>query len=615
MSKKTKIKIQKTKPGKPASSLSSIARVSEKNKWQFALAALLTTAICFSPMLKNGLTNWDDEFYVVQNTLLRGPDWQGIFTKPVVSNYHPLTIITLALNYQFSQLDPTSYLVVNYLLHLVNTLFVFLLVLKLSNFNTGVAFFTSLVFGIHPMHVESVAWVSERKDVLYTFFFLVGLLQYWEYLETGKKKNYGLCLLFFVLSILSKPAAIVFPLVLFLLDYWKGREIRLNLAREKFVFFLISVVFTIITLQLQSKTAMASLDLFPIWSRFFFACYGIMIYLLRFFIPYPLSAFHPFPSPDHLGWDVWVSPFFVLALLISVWYFRKNKVVIFSFFFFIINLLLVLQVISVGATLISERYTYMPYIGLAFLTGMIIEKNKMKTAGVWKWSVTTVVVISFGLMTFQRTRVWKNSETLWSDVINHYPEAPVPRTNRANNAIRMAADPVNKSRKEQLYNQALVDCAEAIKYKPNHAKAYENRQNIYLVQGKDSLALSDANMLIRLEPGNRLGYYTKGVVLVRLNQPDSALVNFDKCLELNPKTDYALNNRGSLLFNHFGKYDEAISDFTKAISINPAGNYFLNRSKCFYKKGEMQKAKSDLQEAIRRGEHAEETYKQLLNLQ
>ena len=183
------------------------------------LPVLALTAICYSPMLKNGFTNWDDEQYVLQNALLKGPDWVGIFTQPVVSNYHPLTIISLAINYSISGLEASSYLYFNFFLHLVNTILVFNFILKISRGSLLAALVTSALFGIHPMHVESVAWISERKDVLYTMFFLLSLIQYWGFLESQKNKNLVYCFLFFLLSLLSKPAAIILPLVLLLLDY------------------------------------------------------------------------------------------------------------------------------------------------------------------------------------------------------------------------------------------------------------------------------------------------------------------------------------------------------------------------------------------------------------
>ena len=618
MSKKKKIRTAKpVSPPQPAERKNTKVKKTRISFWPWLLPILLITAVCFTPMLGNELTNWDDEYYVVQNNLLRGPDWAGIFdiNKPVVSNYHPITVASLALNYQMTQLDPSSYLITNLLFHLANTALVFYFILLISGRRTWVAALCAIIFGIHPMHVESVAWISERKDVLYTFFFLLSLIQYWYFLNSNKRKNIILSLLFFTLSILSKPAAIILPFVLFLLDYWYGQNLKKNIY-WKIPFLIISVVFAFITVNIQSRTAIAGLDFYPLWSRFFFATYTSTVYILRFFIPYPLSTFHPFPSPDKLGWAVWLSPLFTLAFLVFVWIKRRNKLIVFSFFFFMINLALVLQLIPIGGTLVSERYTYVPYIGMAFLLAMVLDKYSSIENKKLLWGIPAVVIAVFCVMTFFRTKVWKNSETLWTDVLKHYPDAPVPRTNRANYLIRMSQDAGSKEKENEMLQTALEDCTIAIKAKSNHAKGYENRQNIYLRLNKDSLALFDANALIRLEPQNRLGYYTKGVVYQRFNMPDSALHYFNECLRLSPNTDYALNNRGSLLFNYYKKYREAMADFTKAIQINPQGDYYLNRSYCHYQLGEFDLAKQDAIMAMQAPKKVAipENYRQLLKL-
>jgi regulator of sirC expression with transglutaminase-like and TPR domain len=615
MGKNKKLKNKQVSAGQPPQKKIKTVAGLHRTFWLWMAAIILATFVSFFPMLKNGLTNWDDEYYVVQNALLRGPDWKGIFTQPVVSNYHPLTIITLAFNYALTGLDASSYLITNLLLHLINTALVFYFIWLISGGKMIVSVFTALIFGIHPMHVESVAWISERKDVLYTLFFLLALIQYWFFLQSGKSRKLVYCFLLFALSLLSKPAAIILPFMLLLLDYWQGRKFSRTVFLEKIPFFLLSIVFAIITVKIQSKTAIAGLDLFPLWTRLFFATYVNMIYIVRFFVPYPLSAFHPFPSPDNLGLPVLLSPLFMLSVVLLVWYYRKHKVVVFSFFFFIINLVLVMQVVSIGGTLVAERYTYVPYIGLAFLIGMLAQQyfsSRLKPV-----LAGTVLLMTgiFGYITFERTKVWKDSETLWTDVINRYPHSPIPRTNRANHLLRLAADPAYKEQLNVLLERALEDCNAALKTKPNHAKGYENRQNIYLRQGKFQEALADATELIKLEPHNKYGYYTKGYVFLQYNIPDSALKYFSQCLEVAPNNDLALNTRGSLLMNHFKKYREAIADFDRAIRINPQGDYYLNRSYGYYYLGQMDKARSDAITAREKSVILREDYKQLLNLQ
>jgi tetratricopeptide (TPR) repeat protein len=616
MSKKKKIRyVRNTLPQAQAEIRPKKAKEKKVSLLPWIFPIVLVTAVCLSPMLKNSFTNWDDEYYVVQNALLRGPDWAGIFSKPVVSNYHPITVATLAFNYSMTQLDPSSYLITNLLLHLINTALVFYFIWLISGKKLWVAAFSAIVFGIHPMHVESVAWVSERKDVLYTLFFLLSLIKYWRFLNDGKNKDLIYCFAFFALSILSKPAAIILPFVLLLLDYWYSRKFTSRVIVEKIPFFLVSIIFAVLTFNIQSKTAIASLDFYPLWTRFFFATYSSMIYIVRFFVPYPLSAFHPFPQTKGMPLVMILSPVFMLALLALVWFKRKNKLLVFTFFFFMINLVLVLQFVSIGGALLSERYTYVPYIGLAFLTGMLLDKFSASVNRSLVWGIPAVILLAFCVITFQRTKVWKNSETLWTDTIKHFPDAPVPRTNRANYLISTSSTVKDKAKQNEMLQMALEDCNVALKANANHAKGYENRQNIYLRLNKDTLALADATSLIRLEPGNRLGYYTKGAVYQRLNRPDSALVWLNKCLEVNPNTDFALNNRGSILFNSYQKYNEALADFNKAIQLNPnSGDYYLNRSYCYYRLNQVDKAKADAAVAIQKNITVPENYRQLLKL-
>ena len=542
------------------------------------------TGLCLFPMLQNSFTNWDDEVYVLNNMLLRGPDWKGIFTQPVSSNYHPLTILSLAFNYGISGLTPFSYFFVNILLHLMNTALVFYFIRAISGKKLWVASLSALLFGIHPMHVESVAWISERKDVLYAFFFLWSLIQYWKFITTEKKIHYWASFFLFVLSLLSKPAAIILPLVLLLIDYYKGRPLNRKVIFEKIPYFILSVALALITLSMQANLGLASFEIFPFWMRIFFACYGVMMYFIRFIFPHPLSTFHPYPSPDDLGLAVYISPVFIIGLCVLLWYARKNKILVFGILFFIINLLLVLQVIAIGSTIVSERYTYVPYIGLAFVFAMWIDKLTDRYGDRLKWVVLISVTFVFGIISFERTKVWKDSGALWTDVINQYPVAPSPRSNRAHYLFKKAMATPNASEKNKMYLQIIEDC--------NAALATAN--TIILTQEQEKSAGGNAAMKFAL-------YSLRGATFESLGQPDKAKEDYSKCISLFPDQEFAYVNRGAILFeeNHF---KEALDDFNKAISINPEGHYYLNRSYCQYNLGNREKAKADMQEALKRGE-------------
>ena len=613
MKKKAKIKAR-SKTNQPATKIENLKPARDRSFALWLFGVLAMTGLCILPMLGNGFTNWDDDVYVTSNSIIRAPDWEAIFTRASAHNYHPLTMLTLAFNYAISALDPFSYHLVNWLLHILNTSLVFLFIYRISGRKIFVAVFTSLIFGIHPMHVESVAWVSERKDVLYACFFLLAMLQYWSFLETARRIKFLYCFIFFILSLLSKPAAIILPFVLLLLDYWRGRSFTWKVWAEKTPFFIFSLLFGFITIKVQAADAIVGLDTYPLWSRFFFACYTIMIYAARFFVPYPLSAFHPYPSVDALGLPVLLSPVFIIALLFLLWLKRKDKLVVFSLLFFIVNLLLVMQFISIGLTIVSERYTYVPYIGLSFLVGMWLNKYLESNSSSVIRAIPFVIAIIFGFISFQRTKVWKDGDTLWSDVVKHYPDAATPRSNHADYLRKMAGLPAYKTQKDELLRRALEESSIAIKLKPTHIKAYVNRQNIYLVLGKDSLAMADAETLLKLEPSNSQAFYTKGFAYMRFDREDSSLFWFNKSIEADPNADFVLNSRGTLLFNKFKRYSEALADFTRAIELNPQGEYFYNRSNCYFRMGDIVKAKSDAVIALQKGYIIPDAYKNSLQL-
>jgi len=382
---------------------------------------------------------------------------------------------------------------------------------------------------------------------------------------------------------------------------------------EKIPFFILSILFAIITVSIQNSSAMAGLSIFSITDRLFFACYVLMTYFVRFFVPYPLSAFHPFPITNFAGWPIYLSPIFVVALLVALWVLRKNKIVVFGIFFYVINLLLVLQIISIGLTIVSERYTYVPYIGLAFMVATLISRIKFIPQKL-SMAVGGVTLIIFGVMTFQRTKVWKNSGTLWTDALKTYPTTPYARTNRANYLSRLALRSDQKPFADSIYKVAFEDCAIALSTRPGHAPAFEYRAYMFLARQQFKEALADANQLIRLRPAYKTGYDLRATCYYKLNEPEKALADYTKCIELRPDDHRSMNNRGNIYMNSFQKYNEALNEFTSAINIRPLGNYYLNRSMCYLKMNDITKAREDALRAQERGTVPTATYKDSLQL-
>ncbi|MGB0932103.1 MAG: hypothetical protein ACPGVB_15070, partial [Chitinophagales bacterium] len=307
---------------------------SVKRYYPWILVAAIATFITYIPALDNEFLNWDDPIYVTQNSLVLG-DWsveklKGIFVEPVGGNYHPITVLSLALDHTIFGRSAFAFHTINILLHVINVVLLFLFIFLFTRGKPIVAFIVAILFGLHPMHVESVAWISERKDVLYVLFFLAGLITYLQYLFSKKSGYYFATLIFFVLSVFSKPAAVVFPIVLILIDMYLYKHWRPKMLVNKIVFLIISIVVGLLTIQAQDQ-ANAFTDIGTLSNRFFFACYGFNTYLAKLFVPIRLSALYPYPLEMHLKQTLpfifLISPvisFLIVALTIySVKYFKK----------------------------------------------------------------------------------------------------------------------------------------------------------------------------------------------------------------------------------------------------------------------------------------------------
>jgi tetratricopeptide (TPR) repeat protein len=278
---------------------------------------------------------------------------------------------------------------------------------------------------------------------------------------------------------------------------------------------------------------------------------------------------------------------FLLALIFLIWHFRQNRLVVFGSLFFLVNIVLVLQLVPIGMTIVSERYTYVPYIGLAFLFTMLVSEDLTKRRLVPAIAGGIVIFSLFGFLTFKRTQVWKDSDTLWTDVINHYPDAPLPRAERAQSNYSKAIM-IDQAAAGQLFERVIEDCSVVI----NKEKDASN------TNGKK---------------GGTSMYSMRSVAYNGLKQYENALADIEAWLAINPEDSEALFQRGTLLVNHYRKYSEALADFDRAIRNNPQGKYFLNRSICHYKQGDMANAVTDAQTAEERGVKIPDNYKNILH--
>lgn len=323
---------------------------------------LIITFVAFLPSLKNGFVNWDDEIYVINNTAIKSlsvGNINKILTSFFVGNYQPLAILSYLLEYQFVKLNLFGYHLTNLILHLFNCLLVFWLIAMLSG-RVSIALITSILFGVHPLLVESVAWISERKDVLYAVFFLGATICYLKYLREKQKLKYYLFSIFlFALSLLSKSMAITLPLVLLLIDYLLHRRHDKYMFIDKAPFFLLSLIFGIIAIYSQNSSEPSmQRGLYYLLTKFIILSYCIIFYLNKIFMPIRLSCLYPYYGLENILLPLFYPTMFIILLVAVIISCKYTKKFIFGSAFFLIIILPVLQFMPLGETIVADRYKY-----------------------------------------------------------------------------------------------------------------------------------------------------------------------------------------------------------------------------------------------------------------
>jgi protein O-mannosyl-transferase len=526
------------------SSLVNFADLWKKRQYVFPLSLILVfTALVYLRALHNDILSWDDHWHVTYNAdiqSLSAHNIKAIFTSYYSNMYHPLTTLSFAVEYHFFGLHPAAYHSTNVLVHLANIILVFFLVLRLSH-RREIAVIAACLFGIHPMHVESVAWITERKDVVYAFFYLCGLIYYVRFIQKEGTKCYWLALLFSVLSLFSKSTAITFPIVLFLIDGYFGRKIKLQTLIQKLPFLVLSIVFGVVALYSQSETTSFEIfKQFNILDRFFLISYSLCYYLVHLFVPVNLSAFHSMPEKIHgllpIEYYLAVIPVFVLLFLAA----RKGQFqreYIFGILFFGMTLSLNIHIIPFGKAIVAERYAYIPYIGIYYLIGRLYCYSLERFPLLLQWkkglfSMAVCIVVLLGYCTFQRIGVWKNTLILFHDA-----------SMKAN------------SSKEAVIIQALGYVLEA--EEKTNARKYAEAIELY----DKAIALDS----LRVE-----SYSNRGIAKHCLQDYEGAMKDYSKAIELNPSFSRAYANRGAI-FLLWNKQDEACSDFHTAYNLGLPG--------------------------------------------
>ena len=515
--------------------------------------------IAYFPGLSNALVDWDDLHYVYEVSLINDLSFGGIrqiFSRYLMGNYHPFIVLSLIFNYNLSGVEPFSYHLTNLVIHIFNSILVLLVILQM---NKGMlaAGITAALFAVHPMHVESVVWAAERKDVLYTFFFLCSFLTYLKYIHTGHFRFMALALVLFIFSCFSKGMAVTLPLIMFAADYALGRKNIKSLCVEKIPFFLVSMVFGIVAVDGQQKWgAIADMPEYGFIDRVFLAIYSFVFYLNKMIVPTGLSAFYPYPVKT----GNWFPPLIYISLLVLFIYkalafytIKREKFVFFGILFYGISILPMVQLLPVGDMIAADRYFYVSSIGLFFIVGIVAEKS-VNWSGLKFAHLNTSIIMFFaaiiGILTYlsnQQSRVWKNDSTLLTHALKVQPLSHVANT------------------KMGIHHQLAGRTDQAIEY---YEKALSLRRNstaannlgqCYVDKKQYALSLPYFQLSISLNPDDSQTWFNMGNAYDSLGNHNEAVRDYTIALEHDKNLFKAYNNRACAFFA-LGKWEEGNED-------------------------------------------------------
>lgn len=572
------------------------------------LGILVLALLLFWPTLEADFVNWDDKDYIYDNPVLLENDWsqpvtylKDIFSQQLRSIYSPLTTLSYAIEKGIYGLDqPGWWHLDNILLHALNSLLVFLILGRLG-ISLNVALLTTLLFVIHPMRVESVAWLTARKDLLFTLFFFLGLLAYLKKSsDKDKKVGYAIAVwVFFFLSLLSKVLAVTFPLVLVLIDIYRDREIKVKSLLYKLPYFLLAFAFGVLSIYLANsyETIQVETPEFNFIDRLALASTALSTYLVKFFYPYEMMPLYPYPKEIATqAYALIAIPILVGGLwLWSLW--EKQYLLFFGIGFFLVNIIFSLQLIPVGQGFKADRYPYIAYLGFFLLLATVVMNTLEKN---WKQGRFLVLIpallflLLYGPMTFQQAKIWKSSQTLWSHQMKYTPENPTPYKNladyfRYNNdpdreyqylqqAFQLdAEDPGISYRMGMLIfeqpqfgtvEEALTWLNKSIESDASYVGAYVNRAVLLARLGRNTEALADLQRAEQLDNSNPDIYLNRAVILNSLGSRQEAIKSLDQYLTLRPRdTDKWVIK--AQLHNQLQQYQVALQAVEKGLALDP----------------------------------------------
>jgi len=540
-----------------------------KQKIIVYIVLAMVTLLFFWQVNKFDFVNFDDQLYVTENSVIQsGFTLEGIhwaFSSKYFGLWNPLVWLSFMFDYQLHGLHPGGYHVTNLILHILSTLLLFWLFHRMTGAIWKSAFVAAF-FALHPLHVESVAWVAERKDVLSAFFWMLTLCLYVYFTEKPAVRRYLLVLFCFVLALLSKPMVVTLPLIMILLDYWplnrfesqKGNLFLWQL-KEKSPFFILSAVLVIITLyttKTPDLSAASDLKQLPLLARLANAPVSFVTYLEKTFWPHDLAVFYPFSGQLPI-WQIFGATLLIIIISAAVVAMAKRLPYLFAgWVWYAITILPVIGIIQIGAFAMADRYHYLPSIGIAVMLawGMPLLFKREDTRRKILFPAAMVFLIIMSVLTWKQCCYWENNNTLWNHALNVTKDNYMAHNNLASALLEKGE--IQKA--VYHYNKAISI--------NNYSAAYYNLGVICYRLGQPQQAIDNFNQAIRLTPDYAAAYYNLGIIYYALGQQQRAIENYDKAIRIMPNHANAYNNRAFIYLN-MGNNISGCSNALKACAL------------------------------------------------
>jgi tetratricopeptide (TPR) repeat protein len=597
--------------------------------WRLAGFCLVLAAITFAIFGQTvgfGFLNFDDNLYVYENPLvegglsLKGFGW--VFTHPDCALYHPLTMLSLMADYQLHGLHAGGYHFTNVLLHTASVILLFLILRQMTGALWRNAF-VAAAFAIHPLRVESVAWVTERKDVLGGFFFMLTLAAYIYYVrKPNSLGRYLMVAVAFVLALLSKPTVVTLPFVLLLLDYWPLQRVASTkrLILEKIPLLALAAGACAMTVLAAGKWITPNAYV-SVASRIGNALVSYVIYLRQMVWPEGLAVPYPYPQNGLPPWEVVLAGALLAGLSAIAWGWRRTRPwLLIGWLWYLGMLTPMLGVVQVGAFAHADRNTYLPQIGIYVALTWLVAEWRMSRTAIGSLMASVLVVLM--VCAWQQTAYWKDSETLWRHSLACTADNELAHANLGSALFQkgqldealtqfQCALQVNSNSMEPQFSLATallqkgkVDDAIyhflcALHVNPNYAEAHDGLGTALLRKGKVEEATSHIQKALQINPDYAPAHYNLGDILLKKGKTDEAAAQFQRALQINPGYLPAHYNLGNILFAR-GSVDEAIAHYQQALQINP--NYTeanVNLGNALLQKGAVDEAILHYQHALK----------------